>query len=101
MLFGVSQAPATSQVQTYNSDCSALTGASASISFSGAQSSQVRLNVTGATAGKVIIISVKYSTKSIVGQPAPNPATVHFTFKTLIGATVVDTDPGGLDLVTP
>jgi hypothetical protein len=105
LLFGVLQAPATSQVQVFNSDCTAFSGTAPTITFSGTNSSQVQLSFTGLSAGQTIIVSVKYTTKSIAGALAPNPPTVHYDFSTGFGSTapgtIVDTDPGGLDLVTP
>ena len=49
----------------------------------------VKLQVTGATTGQFLILSVKYSPKSIEGSVAPNPTTVQYTFKTLLGVNVV------------
>jgi hypothetical protein len=106
--FGVSGAPGSNQqVQVYNGDCSQpITNATATISFSGSNSSQVSIMITPTSstinlAGQAFVIGVKYSTKSIVGAPAPNPTTVNYTFNTVIGTTVVATDAGGLQLVTP
>ncbi len=103
LLFGVASAPATSQVQVFNADCSSFSGAAPTIAFSGTNLSQVTLTFSGLSAGQTIIIGTKYSTKTIVGQPAPNPTTVHYVFTTTFdgSTTVQDTDPGGLDLVTP
>jgi hypothetical protein len=105
LLFGVLQAPATSQVQVFNADCSNFSGTAPSITFSGTNLSQTQLTFTGLSAGQTIIVSVKYTTKSIVGAPAPSPSTVHYLFSTGLGSpapgTIVDSDPGGLDLVTP
>jgi len=105
LLFGVLQAPATSQVMVFNGDCTNFSGTQPTITFSGTNSSQVQLTFTGLSAGQTIIVSVKYTTKSIVGAAAPSPSTVHYDFSTGFGSpapgTIVDTDPGGLDLVTP
>jgi len=102
LLFGVAQAPATSQVSLFNGDCSNFAG-TATIAISGTNSSQVTVTYSGLTAGQTLIIGVKYSTKTIAGQPAPSPSTVHYTFTTTFDAspTIIDTDPAGLDLVTP
>jgi hypothetical protein len=102
LLFGVAQAPATSQVSLFNGDCSTFAG-TATIAIGGTNSSQVTVTYSGLTAGQTLIIGVKYSTKTIAGQTAPNTSTVHYTFTTTFDAstTVIDTDPAGLDLVTP
>jgi hypothetical protein len=39
------------------------------------------INFTGATAGQLYVIAVKYQTKTIVGQPNPNPANITYTFE--------------------
>jgi hypothetical protein len=61
--------------------------------------SDVKVQVTGATAGQVYILSLKYSPKSVIGSVAPNPTTVLYTFKTLLGANPVSGSSQGLNLV--
>jgi hypothetical protein len=101
LLFGVLNAPgSTSQVGVFNGNCSSFSGTT-TITFSGTNSSQTQVAVTGATPNQPIIISIKYQTKTISGQPAPSPPTVHYTFSTVIGTTVYDIAVGGVDLVTP
>jgi hypothetical protein len=104
--FGVAGAPGTQQVSVFNGDCSSITNATASISLSGTNSSQVAVTFTPTSnqinlAGQTFVIGVKFSPKSIVGAAAPSPSTVNYTFNTLIGTTVVATDAGGVQLVTP
>ena len=58
------------------------------------------VTITGASAGQTFIVSVKYNAGSLVGQNAPtSPTTVHYDFKTKVGALVVAQDPDGLNLV--
>jgi hypothetical protein len=90
----------TNQVQLYNADCTTLSGATAPVTISGTNGSQVSVNISGTNiTGKIIIIGVKYQSKSIVGATAPNPTTVNYGFKTVIGGVVQSTDAGGLQLI--
>jgi len=57
------------------------------------------IDVTGQLAAGTYIVQIKYDSKSIVGFPEPSPTTVHYTFQTFVGLTLVDEDADGLDLV--
>ncbi|MBK5107311.1 MAG: hypothetical protein JJE12_04240, partial [Anaerolineales bacterium] len=84
-----------SNVRLFNGDCSMPT---VSYSF-GFDSGQVWLDFAEpVTPGAVFILSVKYETNPVVGQPIPSPTTVHYDFETRIGGNLVDTDLQGLDL---
>ena len=90
--FGVQQ---NNQVILYNADCSTSNLGSPPNAANG----QATISVSGATAGQVFIVSVKYTTSTVVGTTVPNPTTVHYDFKTFIGNAQVDQDPDGLDLM--
>ena len=81
------------QVTLYNSNCT--NSNLGTITVSGGQ---VHIAITGATVGQVFVIGVKYSTKSVVGAPAPIPVTVHYDFVTYRNGSPVATDPLGLNL---
>ena len=83
-----------SQIRFFNADCS-TPDASWTPSFVGGDST---VAVSGATAGDVFVISVKYETGSIVGLAEPSPTTVHYDFSTMIGGGIVDADGDGIDL---
>ncbi|WP_146210240.1 hypothetical protein [Vitiosangium sp. GDMCC 1.1324] len=83
------------QIRVYNADCTNSPLATVSMPGPG----QARISITGATPGQVFIVSVKYDTSSVVGQPVPSPNTVHYDFDTLVNATVVDFDVDGVNLV--
>ena len=80
------------QVVLYDSDCNRI--------GDGTQTSpgQAAVNVQGATAGQVFIISVKYSLKTLIGSYIDDSTGCHFDFKTLIGGIQVDADPDGLQI---
>jgi hypothetical protein len=82
------------QVTLYNADCSNSNLGTLSPVVNG----QVTLTVTGAATGQVFIVGAKYSTNSVVGAPAPVPATVHYDFVTKVNGNPVATDPLGIDL---
>ncbi|MBI3913840.1 MAG: prealbumin-like fold domain-containing protein [Chloroflexi bacterium] len=82
-----------SQVTLYNADCTSSNLGKLTVS-----GGQATLNITGATAGKVYIVSVKYDSGSVVGVAAPNPTTVHYDYATLVNGSPVDKDSNGLDL---
>src|SRR5262249_30808910 len=93
-LFGVQQQPATSQVNLFNADCS--NSSLGSVSFTGI--GQARISVSGATAGQVFIVSVKYSKDNLIGATAPtSPTTVTYRFETQVNGTAVAFDT--VDLV--
>ena len=58
----------------------------------------VAFDICGATPGRTYIISVKYSVKSIVGEPDPGH-TCDYSFKTLRDGVVVDQITNALHLV--
>jgi hypothetical protein len=59
----------------------------------------VKVQVTGATTGQTFILSLKYTPKSIEGSVAPNPPTVAYAFKALLGTTPVPGSTVNLNLV--
>jgi hypothetical protein len=91
-LFGVQQG---SQVRLYKGDCTSP-GVGSAVSVAGGQA---HVSVTGATPGQAYIVSVKYSTSSVIGQPVPSPTTVHYTFATRVNGSVVAADADGFDLL--
>ena len=62
---------------------------------------QTSVHITGAKAGQVYIIAIKYSLKSLVGVTMlPNDG-AHYDFLTEINGQVVDQDPDGLQIGAP
>jgi hypothetical protein len=83
------------QIRLFDDNCNTL----ANTAGSQTNDSTVTVPIGGATAGDVFVISVKYSTGSVVGTSVCSPGpTVHYDFRTEIGGFVVDLDPDGLDL---
>lgn len=74
-----------SQVQLYNADCT-TSNLSFTVDFS--NPAKYTITVSGATAGQKFILSVKYSTKSIAGDPAPTPDNPVYTFDTDVNNVV-------------
>ncbi|OGC76870.1 MAG: hypothetical protein A2Z27_05995 [candidate division Zixibacteria bacterium RBG_16_50_21] len=80
-----------SEVRLWNSDCDKIA--------EGTQSDgQATINVTGATPGALYVISVKYTTSSLVGTFAFGTPTVHYDFSTWVNGVKVDQDVDGIDL---
>jgi hypothetical protein len=92
-LFGV-QNSAAAHVILYNADCTTST-LSRNLSV---QNGQVSLTVNGAAAGQPFILDVVYRTDSVVGAAAPNPATVHYAYRTYLDGMLVNQNLDGLDL---
>jgi hypothetical protein len=86
-----------SNVRLFNGDCSDPT-VSYLVSF---DNGQVELTFTGPAfpaKDDVFILSVKYETSAVVGQPIPDPTTVHYNFETLVDGSLVDMDLDGVFL---
>jgi hypothetical protein len=80
------------QVALYDADCNRIgTGVETS-------PGQGAVDVHGATAGQVFILSVKYSLKTLVGVPMSPEDGVRYDFRTEIDGLVVDGDPDGLQI---
>jgi hypothetical protein len=81
----------------YDSGCNTLKSTNAKVSGSAADDV---IMFSGATAGKMYVIAVKYSPKSIVGQPKPSPANITYLFEAKVTppGTVVTTSPQTLNL---
>jgi len=60
-------------------------------------SGQASVDVHGAIAGQVFIISVKYSLKALVGTPMTKRASIT-TSRTEVNGAIVDADPNGLQI---
>jgi hypothetical protein len=82
------------QVSLFDADCNSLPG--------GVETGpgQAAVNITGATPGRVYIIAVKYSLKSLVGMPLDPANGVRYDFRTVIDGVIVDADPDGLVIGT-
>ena len=82
------------QVALYDADCNRI--------GTGAQTTpgQASVEVHGATAGQVFIISVKYSLKVLIGTYMSSNMGVRYDFRTEIDGRVVDWDPTGIELGT-
>jgi hypothetical protein len=78
------------QVQLLSEGCADLP------SQDSAGQGQARVVVTGAIPGRFYIVQARYLTRPLLGQPAPNPSTVHYDFTTKLDGVVVASD--GLDL---
>jgi hypothetical protein len=83
------------QVRLYHIDCS-TPGESFTTGYAGGQA---WVTISNALPGQQFIVSVKYTTSSVVGQTAPNPSTVHYDFSTVLDGVIVDTDTDGLNLL--
>jgi hypothetical protein len=85
------------QVRLFNGDCTEpMVGYS-----TGFDGGQAYITIDGASTGQMFIVSVKYETGAVVGQPIddPNsPPTIHYDFSTLINGSVIGRDLDGLDL---
>ena len=57
------------------------------------------MTISGAIAGQVYILGVKYQVSSLKGVPAPSPTTVNYTFVTSLNGTPVPTSRQGIPLV--
>ncbi len=80
------------QVRLFNGDCSNPTA-----TFTSSINGDVTANITGANAGDVFVMSIKYETGNVVGLPDPD--FVHYSYSTVIATDVVDKNSNGLDLV--
>ena len=80
------------QVSPYDANCTRVA--------SGDETSpgQATIPITGATPGKVYIVSVKYSLKALVGVAMPPGSGVHYDFRTMVNGVIVDSDPDGLQI---
>jgi hypothetical protein len=79
----------------YDSACNTLK--SSNIKISGTAADEI-FKFSGATAGKVYVISIKYSPKSIVGAPKPNPANLMYQFEANLNGVTITTSPQTLNL---
>jgi hypothetical protein len=83
------------QVRLYNTDCSEPDVSLTSSIGNG----QATLEIEGATTEQIFIVSTKYETSNVVDHQVSKPApTIHYTYKTKIGETVINQDIDGLDL---
>ena len=80
------------QVRLFDGNCNTLP-----ISFTDG-GGQAHVNISGAYAGQIFIISVKYQTNSIVGTSITGNPTQDYDFHTEIGGVTVDADADGLTL---
>ena len=93
--FGVQRTSGKAQAWLYDAFCNKLSIVGSDSPTTGV----VTYNITGATPGAEYVISIKYSGQRIIGTSVGSPLpTVHYGFKTMLGASVVDQDPDGLDL---
>jgi hypothetical protein len=89
LLFGLAQLD---QVQLLSEGCADLD------SQRTAGQGQARVTVSGAIPGRFYIVRVRYLTRPLLGEPAPNPAVAHYDFRTKVDGVPVDGDANGLDL---
>jgi hypothetical protein len=66
------------------------------VTFISTNPSDVKFNFTGTTTGATYIIAVKYSAKAIVGQSAPTPRDVTYTFQAKLNGSVVPNSDNNL-----
>jgi hypothetical protein len=83
------------QVSQFDATC---TNVGSGIETTPGQSS---VAVSGATPGTVLIVSVKYSLKDLIGTPMPDSIGCHYDFRTIINGVIVDADPDGLQIGAP
>jgi hypothetical protein len=84
------------QVWLYEEDCSLAQATYDVSSLAG----QVEISVRKAVIGTKYILAVKYSTDSIVGEPAPDTGIIYnYSFSTLIDGNLYDLDQNGLNLL--
>jgi len=62
---------------------------------------QASVTITGATAGQVYVINVKYTLKNLIGTYMDETMGCHYDFKTVINGVEVDRDPEGLQIGVP
>ena len=81
-----------SQVSLFDQDCTrGATGVETS-------AGQASVDVHGATLGQVLIVSVKYSLKSLVGTYMDATMGCHYDFHTEVNGRAVDADPDGIQI---
>jgi len=83
------------QVTLFNGGCTNI-GDGADLS-----DGQASIDIHGATPGQVMIVSVKYSLKNLVGAPFDPAMGVRYDFRTEIDGKIVDFDRDGLILGQP
>jgi hypothetical protein len=83
------------QVQLFEADCS-QTEASYVITLA---EDTVVFDISGAVAGEIYILSIKYSTADIVGEPQPATPPIHYGFSTWIENEEFTRDPDGILLL--
>jgi hypothetical protein len=83
----------TSQVQVFDASCTNVMGAQITIGPIG--TSPYTVTIAGLPAG-TYIFSVKYTPKSIVGQPVPSPTTLNYSFSTAVGGVTVASSTQGI-----
>jgi hypothetical protein len=83
----------TQQVQIYDTACNTIGGATIKIGPTG--TSPYAVTISGLPAGSYIF-SIKYTPKSIVGQPTPSPTTLVYSFSTVVGGNVVSGSTQGI-----
>ena len=65
----------------------------------GADAGDITINFTPDQIGSMYLLSVKYTTASVVGNPVSKPyPLVHYEFDTKVGGIVVETYAAGIDL---
>jgi hypothetical protein len=84
-----------SQVTPYDQNCTTL--GSGVVTSPG----QSAVDVHGATPGKVYVVAVKYSLKSLVGTYMDPTMGCHYDFHTVVDGLVVDADPDGFWIGVP
>jgi len=83
------------QVTLYDQNCG---GAGSGVETSPGQAS---VDIHGATPGKVYVVGVKYSLKSLVGTYMDPTMGCHYDFHTVVDGLVVDADPDGFWIGVP
>jgi hypothetical protein len=79
------------QVRLFNDDCSIPTS-----TFTSTINGDVNVNISGAIANNLYIMSVKYETGNVVGEP--DPGDVLYSYTTKVGGVGVDKNGNGLNL---
>jgi flagellar hook capping protein FlgD len=82
------------QVVLYDADCNNIGGGTETSPGQGS------IDVHGVQPGHMLVISVKYSLKMLVGAYMDSTMGVHYDFKTVVDGVVVDQDPDGLQIGT-
>ena len=94
-LFGV---PQQNQINLFNADCTSSSLGTITITNENGKPPKIEIVVSGAGTDQTFVVSVKYTSGTVVGAPVPTPTTTHYDFATRVDGSTVDANTDGLDL---